>query len=890
MMWNVRSILNNARLSEMLIILEDNDIDIACICETWFDAATGIFTSNIKDAGYEIIHGHRDDKGGGGAAIIYKRQLKIKKGQNQKYKSFEFSYITLSLSADWKVLLCCIYRKQEVTCTIFCEEFESFLDDLSDQPGEMIVMGDFNVWIEEANDTDSKKLLTLMNAQGLSQLIDKPTHQDGHTLDHLYANKDQIKLDYSIYPDRFNFSTDHYPCIIRFPKIVHNSSKETITYRNLKQIDMSEFMEELKEAVDEIDFDDNDFATCYSEYKAAAELLLNEKAPLVTKTITKLNQPKWVDDEYKRSRIMRRKLEKGWRKNRTKENHLKYVEQRKICAELSITKQQEYYSKLVDGSSSNQRSLFKVVEELQDKKSKRILPQHTDPKKLANEFNEYYVEKIDKIRKTIPESSTNRTVMNKFEGEKLAFFAPTTDEELKEIINEFGVKTSVEDPLPTKVLKFIIDEMIPTYKVLVNKSLEEGSMEGVKHSMIDPLLKKDDLDPEIKKHFRPVNNLVFISKLIERIVTRRLDGHMAKNNLHNKNQFAYKKHHSTETMMVGVADDVLAGFDENKCTVMVFLDLSAAFDTIDIEVLLNILSDEIGLTGAALQWCKSFLTDRTQRVNINGQYSESIAVKYGAPQGSVLGPKFYNIYVRGQPKVIQNSGFMSTSFADDSNGSKKFAITFQYNVLKHDVPKCIAEVTEWMNSMFLKINPDKTEIILFHPDWLKSQVVIRGTNIGDECIRFSDEVKNIGVWLDQNLNLDKHINKIVSHCYKLLKDLGRIRNVLSQKHAEMLVHAIITSRLDYCNSLYFNISKSNLYKLQKVQNAAARLVMRTKKRSSVSGALEELHWLRVEARVMFKIILLVYKSVTVRFSKFRDHIQITQLSFTGRITTGSCQC
>ena len=309
---------------------------------------------------------------------------------------------------------------------------------------------------------------------------------------------------------------------------------------------------------------------------------------------------------------------------------------------------------------------------------------------------------------------------------------------------------------------------------------------------------------------------------------------------------------------------------------MIFLDLSAAFDTIDTEVLLTILSEEIGLTGAALQWCKSFLTDRTQRVNINGQYSESIAVKFGVPQGSVLGPKFYNMYVRSQPEVLQNCGFMSTSFADDSNGMKKFAITFQYNVLKHDVPNCIAEVTEWMNSMFLKINPDKTEMILFHPDWLRSQVIVRGTNIGDECIRFSDEVKNVGVWLDQNLNLDKHINKIVSHCYKLLKDMGRIRNVLSQKHAEMLVHAIISSRLDNCNSLYFNISKSNLYKLQKVQNAAARMVLRSKRRCSVSDGLKELHWLRVEARVMFKIILLVYKSVTGQCSanleiKYKAH-------------------
>ena len=108
-------------------------------------------------------------------------------------------------------------------------------------------------------------------------------------------------------------------------------------------------------------------------------------------------------------------------------------------------------------------------------------------------------------------------------------------------------------------------------------------------------------------------------------------------------------------------------------------------------------------------------------------------------------------------------------------------------------------------------------------------------------MRFSHEVKNVGVWLDNNLKLDKHINMIVSHCYKLLKDIGRIRNVLSNKYTEMLVHAVVTSRLDYCNSLFYNISKSNLFKLQKVQNAAARLVVRKGKRHSVTGLLKDLH-------------------------------------------------
>ena len=171
------------------------------------------------------------------------------------------------------------------------------------------------------------------------------------------------------------------------------------------------------------------------------------------------------------------------------------------------------------------------------------------------------------------------------------------------------------------------------------------------------------------------------------------------------------------------------------------------------------------------------------------------------------------------------------------------------------------EISHYMNIQFLKINPDKTEIILFHPKSFEGRVAIRGTFVGEQCIRFSTVVKNVGVNLDEQLNLRKHTNQIVSHCYKLLKDIGRVRNMLTQEHTESLVHAVTSSRLDYCNSLFFNMPKENLDKLQKVQNAAARLVTRKRKRDSMSAVLKELHWLNVESRIIFKMILMVYKVI-----------------------------
>ena len=314
-------------------------------------------------------------------------------------------------------------------------------------------------------------------------------------------------------------------------------------------------------------------------------------------------------------------------------------------------------------------------------------------------------------------------------------------------------------------------------------------------------------------------------------------------------------------MMLGITDEVLLGFDDNKCTVIIFLDLSAAFDTIDIEKLLEILQNEIGVSGIALQWFKSFLSGRTQKVRIDQSFSEILEVLFGVPQGSVLGPKLFNIYVRSQPKVFEKFNFLSSSFADDSNGRKTFSLKFQFNILKYDIEKCMGEITNWMNTMFLKINPDKTEILLLYPDTLSSEVVIKGALFDGQCIRFSHKVKNVGVWLDEHLNLEAHVNTITSHCYKLLKNIGRLRNIFTKMHMEMLVHAVISSRLDYCNSIFYNMSKHNLNKLQKVQNAAARLIARKRKHQSISSTIEDLHWLRVESRIIFKLLLLVYKVI-----------------------------
>ena len=239
-----------------------------------------------------------------------------------------------------------------------------------------------------------------------------------------------------------------------------------------------------------------------------------------------------------------------------------------------------------------------VANEFLDRNHERVLPAYTDSKALANEFNAYYVDKVKKIRQSIPSVDSDIRFSRPFQGTMLMQFEPTSAEELDKIVKEYGIKTSVEDPIPAKLLQSVYDIVLPVYADLINKSFSEGTMVSVKSSVIDPLLKKAGLDIDTKKNYRPVNNLMFFSKLIERVVKIRMDTHMDKHALHESSEFGYKVHHSTETMMIGLFDEVLRGFDQNQATIIIFLDLSAALDTIDPNKLLE--NDELGIGGIAL--------------------------------------------------------------------------------------------------------------------------------------------------------------------------------------------------------------------------------------------------------------------------------------------------
>ena len=296
------------------------------------------------------------------------------------------------------------------------------------------------------------------------------------------------------------------------------------------------------------------------------------------------------------------------------------------------------------------------------------------------------------------------------------------------------------DPIPTPILHDCLDEITPIVTDIVNKSLSCVVPQCFKHALVKPLLKKANLDPNCLSNYRPVSSLPFLSKVLERIVLKQFLQHLESHSLLEPFQSAYRKYHSTETALLRVVNDLLQASDSGHVSILSLLDLSAAFDAIDHDILIRRLHTTFGCSGTVLDWFTSYLSFRTQSVLV-GHASTPSALKCGVPQGSVLGPLLFTLYTQFLSTVICQSGHSYHFFADDSQ-LHNLSTPSDFQVLVHSLKDCIENVAEWMCNSMLKMNHDKTELIAIGTKPKISQVTLSLTpvSISGHNIPFSQSV------------------------------------------------------------------------------------------------------------------------------------------------------
>ena len=229
-------------------------------------------------------------------------------------------------------------------------------------------------------------------------------------------------------------------------------------------------------------------------------------------------------------------------------------------------------------------------------------------------------------------------------------------------------------------------------------------------------------------------------------------------------------------------------------------------------------------------------------------------------QGSILGPRLFNIYIRSIYKRVGPTKFEIVGFADDHQLIKHFVLTLKFTALGDDIRNCLQVISDWMNEHFLCLNQTKTKILVVAPPSVKEKIIINGILLDDTCIRFVDSAKNLGMIIDSVLNFQEQIEKLVKSCFMTIRKLSKVKYYLSQMQLQTLVSSLIFSKLDYCNSLYYGLPEYTIKKLQHVQNCAARLVWKNKipYNSSLDHVYHSLHWLRIKFRIIYKVLLIVH--------------------------------
>ena len=859
-------------ISKILDCQHDYRFDVLALTETWFksDGSDKHIEDKLTLPGYSFISKPRGQRGGG-LAILSSEELKLQESKyNLKFKSFECLNTILSLNSTC-VHIVLIYRpppskRNKLKPGDFLHEFSLLLEDIVTSPGHLLVLGDFNIHWDQTNDPERMKFCNLLSTFELKQHVSGSsfTHQAGHTIDLVLTKRDDDILQSATVGDMI---TDH--SVVSVHLNLSKPKQETVIKkcRRLRDLDLDKVAEDIERSSLSKICSDNDINDMCEAYTSNLKDILDKHAPLIERKINTRPKTPWYNEDIKAAKRLKRQHEKKWRKTRLQiDREIFTASRNKVCHMIKAAKT-AHYTKQIEECDKDPKKLYAVLNSISSKPSSRKLPTG-ELHDILQAFSDFFVTKIENLRNVILSSvSTSSSALscNIMEHEKPEHvfdqFVPATGKEIKEIIQNSKTTSCLLDPIPTSILKHLLPVLLPVITTIINKSLETGIFPtSFAHALVVPLLKKSSLNKEILKNYRPVSNLHFISKILEKVVQKQLFSHMSKCNLHQKMQSAYKAKHSTETALLRVVNDILCQVDKKCGTILVLLDLSAAFDTIDHATLLTLLREKFGLHGTVLQWFKSYLSNRTSSVTIDGESSRPSAGLYGVPQGSVLGPVIFTMYTSPLVNIMKHHKLSFHCYADDTQLYLSFDASSPSALLDTiaKVEACVLDIKTWMNKNLLKLNDDKTEVLIITSPYFKKQIPDLSVRVGNSSITPAVTARNIGVIFDNTLQLKSHVSDICKRAMCQIKAIASIRCYLTQQACEMLVHGFITSKLDYCNSLLAGLPKKCIKKLQHVQNIAARIV--TKSRSQeATPILHKLHWLPMEQRIKFKTLLIVFK-------------------------------
>ena len=723
-------------------------------------------------------------------------------------------------------------------------------------------MGDFNVdLLKHAHNNSSHEFLEMLQSASFLPLISKPTrvsNQSATLLDNILCNT--LPLPESLIT--LSDITDHYPVLSyfniedSFNNFYPLPARRRATPENLASLGASLDRVDWSSVydTDNVDLSLNNFLIIFKKH------LDNHIPKKNDNRVNYKTSPRlpWISKSILRSINRKNRLFYKFKSKKSEQSKIKYTSYKNTLTKILRAEKKNYYAIQLEQYKHNIKNTWKIIKQAMNitKKKSNIKKLRVNnrnienPVEIADVFNSYFSSIGENLAKNIPKSNKHFTSFLGQPNPNSVFFSPTTEYEVTDIVTSLNNKQSAgHDEISNFVLKGIISSIAGPLTHIFNRSILSGTFpRQMKIAKVIPLFKKGDaLDAG---NYRPISLLSSLSKILERLIFIRTTNFLKTHIIFTNSQFGFRQKHSTIHALLNFVDKVAHSIDDHSHLVGIFLDFSKAFDTINHTILLKKLS-HYGIRGIALEWFRNYLKNRNQYVYLNDHISSSKEINCGVPQGSILGPLLFIVYINDFHRSSDILSFIL--FADDSN------VFFAHKnplMLVQIINLELQKLTQWIRANKLSLNLQKTKYMIFSNtiETLPSDIIFDDSPL--ECV---SQIKFLGITVDNKLSWKPHILNICKTLSRNIGIINKLKNHFPSTTLFMLHSSLILPYLNYGILAWGNSNNSLLDKILILQKKSLRIICNTPLRSHTDPLFQKHKILKIKDLYLFQLGQFMYK-------------------------------
>ncbi len=801
--------------------------------------------SRLRLPGYhDLISRCREDGHRGGVGLFIKDTLQYKIRDEIGVfipHIFESLFIEIVNKTERNVIVGVIYRpntEPHADIDIFSSNMEDIMDIIHREHNKTsIILGDMNVCLLKfQTHAKTNNYLDSIFSHGFLPIISKPTRVTTSTatlLDHIYTNDITSSYNSGII---INDIADHFGIFCIF----QGKSKPNIQTSTKRRSFSTENITMFKNMLNETDFGEILNTECpdsaYCKFQKLYLAAFDNSFPLCDFNVIPkyIKREPWFTSGLLTSSINKSKLFSVKLHDPTEVNIQKYKRFNNLYNKLLRTMKILYYRKTLEENKNNSKKCWAILKQALGKMSdKSSYPQAfsinntsiSDRSQIAEGFNNFFSNIGLHTSHNVPISNKCFTSYMPKPVASSFFLGPVVPSDIVNVINKLKPKlSSGHDNISTKLMKETINNIIEPITHIINQSLLSGIVpKDMKIAKVVPIYKS--ADPSIINNYRPVSLLPAFSKILEKIVYYKLMNFLTAKKILYKHQYGFRPKHSTIHPIIHLLNHCATSSSKpnSELTLAVLCDLSKAFDVINHNILFRKLNN-YGIRGIANKWFRSYLSDRQQFVTFEGNISHMLPVEIGVPQGSILGPLLYLIYVNDIGNSCRGN---ILSFADDTT---LYTSHSKLAELYANANRQTNDLYQWFCSNRLSLNPNKTKYIVIRPKHIKHDLTqysihvgnIELGRIGNDC--YEKSTKFLGMYLDENLTWKRHITEVSKKVSRALFSIKQVKHVLPLASLRTLYFALIHPHLSYGLTAWGNADKNIIRPAILLQKRAIRVI------------------------------------------------------------------